>query len=162
MSKIGGWEPTGFAARLKALREAAGLSQPELAEKAGCHKITVSKLERGEQEPAWPLVLSLCKALGVTCEAFRGTGAVPAREQLAVEKATAAWPQGALEAVSCTGALLDGAIELRCDKVRPDDVGKFARLFAEAWAVLSQVHQRLIARYWRGRVVPRIAEASQT
>jgi DNA-binding XRE family transcriptional regulator len=82
MSKRGGWEPTGFGARLKVLREAAGLSQPELAEKAGCHKFTVSKMERGTQEPAWPLVLTLCDALGVTCEEFRRAPGEPSRKTL--------------------------------------------------------------------------------
>ncbi len=49
----------------------AGLSQPELAEKAGCNKFTIAKLEQGRQEPAWPLVLALCDALSVSSEAFR-------------------------------------------------------------------------------------------
>jgi hypothetical protein len=31
---------------------------------------TVAKLERGVQEPAWPLVLALAKALDVNCLAF--------------------------------------------------------------------------------------------
>jgi putative transcriptional regulator len=70
MTRQGGWDATGFGVRLKAIREEAGLSQSELAEKVGCHKFTISKLERGTQEPAWPLVLALCKALGLTCEAF--------------------------------------------------------------------------------------------
>ncbi len=71
MPKRGGWDSTGFGSKLKALRESAGLSQPELAEKAGCNKFTIAKLEQGRQEPAWPLVLSLCEALNVTCEAFK-------------------------------------------------------------------------------------------
>ena len=32
----------------------------------------VAKLERGLQEPAWPLVLALARALGVTCQDFVG------------------------------------------------------------------------------------------
>ena len=32
--------------------------------------MTVSKLERGAQEPAWPLVLALARALGVEVTAF--------------------------------------------------------------------------------------------
>ena len=70
MGMIGGWESTGFGARLKAIREAAGLSQRQLATAAGCHVITVSKLERGAQEPAWPLVRKLRDALGVSLEDF--------------------------------------------------------------------------------------------
>jgi len=70
MTKQGGWPASGFGQRLKELREARGLTGQQLAEAAGCHMMTISKLERGTQEPAWPLVLALCKALGVSCEAF--------------------------------------------------------------------------------------------
>jgi transcriptional regulator with XRE-family HTH domain len=81
MSKQGGWPPTGFGGRLRSLREQATLSQRELAELAGCNQFTVAKLERGLQEPAWPLVLALAKALDVTCEAFNGEAAGEATEQ---------------------------------------------------------------------------------
>jgi putative transcriptional regulator len=70
MTRQGGWPPSGFGGRLQQLREQAGLTQAELAERAGCFALTVSKLERGAQEPAWPLVLALARALGVTSEAF--------------------------------------------------------------------------------------------
>src|SRR2546421_7448432 len=65
------WEPSGFAGRLQLLRERAGLTQAELAERAGCFPLTISKLERGVQEPAWPLVVCLAHALDVSCDAFR-------------------------------------------------------------------------------------------
>jgi hypothetical protein len=32
--------------------------------------MTISELERGTQEPAWPLVRAIAKALGVDCLAF--------------------------------------------------------------------------------------------
>jgi transcriptional regulator with XRE-family HTH domain len=70
MPKHGGWEHTGFGERLRRLREARGLTQQELADKASCNKFTVAKLERGTQEPAWPLVLAFAAALGVDCTAF--------------------------------------------------------------------------------------------
>lgn len=63
-------EPSGFAGQLRVLREAAGLSQKELAERVGCSLSVVQKLEQGLQEPTWPTVLALAKALGVSCEAF--------------------------------------------------------------------------------------------
>jgi transcriptional regulator with XRE-family HTH domain len=78
MTRVGGWPSTGFAARLKALRQQAGLTQRELAGRAGCHHLTVSVLERAGQEPAWPLVLALAEALGVSCEDFRGGAREPA------------------------------------------------------------------------------------
>ena len=71
MSESKRWQPSGFADRLRVLRESAGLTQAELAERAGCFPLTVSKLERGVQEPAWPLVLALANALNVPCDAFR-------------------------------------------------------------------------------------------
>lgn len=63
-------EGTGFGARLKALRAEAGLSQAELAEKAGMHQFGVAKLEQGQREPSWATVIALAKALGVDCTAF--------------------------------------------------------------------------------------------
>lgn len=64
-------KPTGFAARLRALREAAELSQKELAERAGFHEFSVAKWEMGIREPTWPTVLALADALNVSTEAFR-------------------------------------------------------------------------------------------
>lgn len=59
-----------FAARLKALREQAGLTQKQLAEQAGLNVGAVFKLEQGRREPAWATVQALALALGVSCEAF--------------------------------------------------------------------------------------------
>lgn len=70
MTRVGGWPSSGFAAILERLRAEKKLSQSELAQRAGCHKQTISNLERGTQEPVWPLVLALAKALGVTPNDF--------------------------------------------------------------------------------------------
>jgi len=59
-----------FAPRLRELREAAGLTQRDLAEATGSTIRNISRLETGAQEATWPTVLKLCKALGVSCEAF--------------------------------------------------------------------------------------------
>jgi transcriptional regulator with XRE-family HTH domain len=59
-----------FAGRLKELREAAGLTQKELAEKIGTSVRNVSRLETGAQEATWPTVIALCQALNATCDAF--------------------------------------------------------------------------------------------
>jgi transcriptional regulator with XRE-family HTH domain len=83
MTRQGGWSPTGFGQRLRQLREERALTQHQLAERSGCHGMTIAKLERGVQEPAWPLVLALAKALGVTCEAFNGEAASEPTEQRA-------------------------------------------------------------------------------
>jgi transcriptional regulator with XRE-family HTH domain len=61
---------SAFAARLKALRGAAGLTQEQLADAAGMHKLGIAKLEQGLREPTWATVQALAKALGVTCLDF--------------------------------------------------------------------------------------------
>jgi transcriptional regulator with XRE-family HTH domain len=82
MTRQGGWPETGFGRRLKEVRESKGLSQQQLADMAGVHIMTVSKLERGAQEPAWPLVIALADALGIGCEAFRAEpGPAPKRQR---------------------------------------------------------------------------------
>jgi transcriptional regulator with XRE-family HTH domain len=62
--------PEWFAGRLRELREAAGLTQTQLADKAGMKLGGVQNLEQGRTYPTWPTVLALAEALGVTCEAF--------------------------------------------------------------------------------------------
>jgi transcriptional regulator with XRE-family HTH domain len=59
-----------FAGRLRELRTQAGLSQTELAEKAGLTKDGIAQLEQGRRSPSWDTVLALCAALGVECMAF--------------------------------------------------------------------------------------------
>ena len=59
-----------FGARLKELRKTGGMTQPELAEKAGMSKGGIADLEQGINQPSWATVASLAKALGVDCRAF--------------------------------------------------------------------------------------------
>jgi transcriptional regulator with XRE-family HTH domain len=63
-----------FANRLGNLRREAGLTQQQLAERAGIHKLTVAKLEQGIREPSWATVLVLANALEVNCLAFTEDG----------------------------------------------------------------------------------------
>ncbi|MBL8797981.1 MAG: helix-turn-helix transcriptional regulator [Planctomycetia bacterium] len=63
-------EADWFAGRLKELREGAGLSQTELAERAGLTRDGISHLEQGRRKPVWGTVIALSKALGVDCRAF--------------------------------------------------------------------------------------------
>jgi transcriptional regulator with XRE-family HTH domain len=60
-----------FARRLTELREAVGLSQYEVAKRAGVTRQTLSRLEMGASVPSWPTVQALAKALGVSTEAFQ-------------------------------------------------------------------------------------------
>jgi putative transcriptional regulator len=59
-----------FGSRLKALREAKGWSQGDLAEASDMSQNGISQLETGRRQPSWEIVLKLSKALGVSCDAF--------------------------------------------------------------------------------------------
>lgn len=62
---------TAFGRRLRELREAAGLSQHALGEKAGIAYQTIAKYERGENIPNWETVEKLADALGAKMDDFR-------------------------------------------------------------------------------------------
>jgi transcriptional regulator with XRE-family HTH domain len=55
-----------FAANLRRAREAAGISQEELAERCEIHRTEVSLLERGGREPRLGTMVKLAIALGTT------------------------------------------------------------------------------------------------
>ena len=58
----------GFAARLIALRREAGLTQAQLAARAGANVTTVVKLEREERAPSLRMAVALAEAIGVSVE----------------------------------------------------------------------------------------------
>jgi transcriptional regulator with XRE-family HTH domain len=81
---------------LKELRAQAGLTQQQLAERAGIHKLTVAKFEQGLREPGWSTVQALVDALGVSCDALRQAPAsqhVPQRGRPAKAKETEPAPK---------------------------------------------------------------------
>lgn len=62
--------PSGFGAKLRAFRLAAGLTQSELAEKAGLKRLSVVRYEADHTEPAWSIVCNLAAAVGKTPNDF--------------------------------------------------------------------------------------------
>jgi predicted ATPase/DNA-binding XRE family transcriptional regulator len=63
-------DEASLAGRLRALREAAGFSQEELAERAGLSSHAISALERGTRTRPYPhTVRTLCDALGANADA---------------------------------------------------------------------------------------------
>lgn len=60
-----------LAEKLKAIREKAGLSQYELAKRAGLSKQAISRLEIESYQTSWETVQRLAKALGIECCAFK-------------------------------------------------------------------------------------------
>ena len=59
-----------FGKRLKELRQKAGLTQPQLAERAKLSKAGIANLEQGRTSPAWATLQALLGALDVSGEAF--------------------------------------------------------------------------------------------
>jgi transcriptional regulator with XRE-family HTH domain len=59
-----------FAVNLRRARQAAGISQEELAERCELHRTEVSLLERGGREPRLGTLVKLATALGSTPEAL--------------------------------------------------------------------------------------------
>ena len=59
-----------LGSRLKAIRTEAGLTQAELAERAGVSRKTINTVENSVFIPSTLLALSLAKALGTTVEAL--------------------------------------------------------------------------------------------
>jgi transcriptional regulator with XRE-family HTH domain len=59
-----------FSANLRQARQAAGISQEELAERCEIHRTEVSLLERGGREPRLGTMVKLATALGTTPEAL--------------------------------------------------------------------------------------------
>jgi DNA-binding XRE family transcriptional regulator len=53
-----------LGARLRALREATGATQEALAAAAGIGRVTLVRIEGGEQSPRYETVISLARALG--------------------------------------------------------------------------------------------------
>jgi transcriptional regulator with XRE-family HTH domain len=56
---------TAFGRRVRAAREARGLSQEALADRAGLHRTYVGSAERGLRNVSLTNILKLCRALGV-------------------------------------------------------------------------------------------------
>lgn len=59
-----------FAKRLREMRMQAGLSQVDLAERAGITQGQVSNLEKEVAAPVWATVVKLAEALGCSCQDF--------------------------------------------------------------------------------------------
>ena len=58
--------------RLRRLRKAAGMSQDNLAERAGLTRVAIYRFEAGTREPAWETLQKLASALGASLGDFDG------------------------------------------------------------------------------------------
>ena len=62
-------EPT-FGQLLRGIREEKELTQQTLADASGLSRVEIARLETDKRAPSWETVKSLCRALGVGCDAF--------------------------------------------------------------------------------------------
>src|SRR4051812_26237444 len=87
----------GFGRRLRAIREAAGLSQTELGERAGGMSLQqVAKYERSVSEPSWSVAVRLADALGVSLDALREASSLDASPSWAASPPASALPHRAM------------------------------------------------------------------
>lgn len=56
--------------RIKALRQAKGLTQAQLAERCGYEPLTVSRFERGTYAPGIDTLAAIAEVLGITMQDF--------------------------------------------------------------------------------------------
>lgn len=70
--------PEDFSVRLRATREAKGLSQADLAAKTGLQPSAISHFETGRRAPAFDNLKVLADALSVTTDYLMGRGEVGA------------------------------------------------------------------------------------
>ena len=71
---LAGWQAIG--ARIRWLREAAGLTQEALARAAGIGRVTLVRIENGEQSPRYETLVSLSRAMGQPMQELVGGGEV--------------------------------------------------------------------------------------
>ena len=135
---------TSFAARLRRLREAAGLTQEELASRAGLTPNAIGALERGKRKRPYPhTVRVLADALKLSEEERRALlASVPRGRPIAVADTACTTVDPVLSArptplvgrerdVAAVGSLLEGAETRLVTLTGPGGVGK-TRLALEA------------------------------
>lgn len=59
-------------ANLKTIRKRRGMTQSELAQASGIHRITIAKYEAGKVDPTLESAESIARALGVTVDDLIG------------------------------------------------------------------------------------------
>ena len=64
---------TTFGARLRCARELAGITQAELAEAVGVHRVGLNRYENDKATPSVDLAWKLADAVGVALDDLRGS-----------------------------------------------------------------------------------------
>lgn len=82
----GGWLHTAAMDKVREIRKARGLSQVELAEKAGVNQATISKVERGNMNVTLENITAIATALGVEPVQLFSLPELQARALLAISR----------------------------------------------------------------------------
>ena len=61
---VGGRSRASIGSRIRELRKSSGLTQDQLASKAGIGRVTLVLIEKGEQSPRYETLVALSKGLG--------------------------------------------------------------------------------------------------
>ena len=69
-----------FGAAVRAWRSHSGISQEELAERAGLHRTYICDIERGTRNPSLESIKSLARALEISTATLLSDGAYPNRD----------------------------------------------------------------------------------
>jgi transcriptional regulator with XRE-family HTH domain len=112
--------PRAFRGPLvRVLREASGLTQDQLAERAGISKGYLSHVERGDRMPRQATIRALAGALGVPVGLLvgRATPLTAIRQALVV----ADGEPSAVEMADMLGIGLDTYLDIENERVRPTD-----------------------------------------
>lgn len=90
------WAQTGCMKNLRAIRISAGLSQVQLAEKAGVTQSLVSKIEKGQANPTLDVIEAIAGALGTSPAVVFGLPELQQRAVRAIENIDPEIQQSAL------------------------------------------------------------------
>jgi transcriptional regulator with XRE-family HTH domain len=69
--------PESFGQRLARLRRRAGLSQPQLSERAGVNLTTLRHYEQHRREPMFAVAIKLARAMGISLDELAGPPGAP-------------------------------------------------------------------------------------
>lgn len=98
-----------FATRIKAAREAAGMSMMDAHEASGVATSAISYFERREREPSWSSVIALADTYGVSLDYLAGR--IPATNPWIKARKAKGWSTREAAEAACVSASLVSRIE---------------------------------------------------
>ncbi len=146
-----------FSKRLKQLRKQQGLSQNSLAREVGISKSSINMYERGEREPSFATLQTLCTLFGVDADYLLGNegkrklpllGEIACGEPIFAAEEKGVYAESSIEADFCLRAKGDSMIGARIAEgdlvfIKKQDAvnnGEIAAVVIEDTATLKRVY----------------------